>query len=523
MAEATLKTPRRWYGRTLRRGAAWSVSRQTVRGLIQIPTTIILARLLSPTDFGIAAAAAFFTQLGSRLSQFGLNAALLRSDEVTPLQASSAFVASLAFGTAAYAAIFLGADTLGGIFNSADTATALRVAGVVFLIAPFGTIPSALQNRSFQFRALAAADFADVLVGATVSVGCAFAGFGFFSIVYGHICGTIARAATTMVLARWHPSLTFSFGAVRHMVAFGSGVQAKRLLEYGGDNLDTLVVGRLLGLEALGFYDKAYSSMSRILQRLTIAPAVSFRVFALIQEEPQRFLRAYQRVLLTVTLVGAPLFFGAAAAAPELFDVLFGVKWRPAVLPFQILAVSGLLRLMGAYAAPANEAAGRIWSQVTYQGLHVALIVALVMAGTRWGVSGAAGAVLAAVVILQGLTLDLLRRTMAWRFSDMVAPTLPGLALGAVLAIAQSAARAGLRSLGVFGAGSILVVQVLLGAALAMLFIVLCPLQSVREVILDFADDGAPPVARWLRRLGWTADGPASNGPPRGDATASRG
>ena len=332
----TTKKKTQHYGRTAKVGAVWSLLRRGGQELVAIPTSAIMARLLVPEEFGVAAAASFFILLATRLTQFGFNAAIVRVKELRPDHTSSVFAVNLAFGVAVYFVLFASAPYIGSFLRSPEAGALLPHAALVFLITPFGTVPSALIARRMQFRYMAAGDWTDTTVGAVASVILAMNGYSYWSLVYGQLAGTALRVMLKMYLSGWRPSVWVSSAALRELLSFGLGLQTKRLFEFATNNLDTLVVGRVLGMTALGVYDKAFTTMNRLVNRLTLGD-VYFRIFSIIHEEPLRFRRAYSRLVLSVSMLGLPAFAVAIVVARPLFVLMYGDNWLPAVVPFQLL------------------------------------------------------------------------------------------------------------------------------------------------------------------------------------------
>ena len=183
------------------------------------------------------------------------------------------------------------------------------------------------------------------------------------------------------------------------ILSFGLGIYVKNLLEYCTQNIDNLIVGRVLGMTSLGYYDKAFNTVTKLSERISLGgPGVSLTAFALMQDDLPRFRRAYRKVILSVSLVGYPVLAGMAVVADELVEVMFGSRWQPAALPLQILCVAAMLRQVSFYASSATQAQGYIWSEVKRQALAVVLAVVGVAWLSRWGIAGAAVGVLLSVV-----------------------------------------------------------------------------------------------------------------------------
>jgi PST family polysaccharide transporter len=492
-----------YYGRTARVGALWTLLRRGGQELIAIPTSIIMARLLVPEEFGVAAASSFFILLASRLTQFGFNAAIVRVKELRPDHTESVFVVNLVAGVFMWLTIAAGAPYIGQFLRSADAGKLLPHAAIIFLITPFGTVPSALITRRMNFHYSAIADWLDAITAAAVSVVLAMRGFSYWSLVYGQLAGAAVLVTAKLYFAGWRPSLRASRSALSELLSFGLGVQTKRLLEFATNNLDTLVVGRVLGMTALGIYDKAFTTMNRIVSRLTLGE-VYFRIFSIIHEEPRRFRLAYSRLVLTVSVIGVPAFAAAIVIAQPLFLLMYGERWQPAVLPFQLLCVGGILRLFNAYASQANEATGNIWAQTQRQAIGVVCLVAGVFVGSRMaGVAGAAAGVAFGLAVMTVAIQALVRRTTGLTWGEMLRPQLPALTC-AVLVVAAMLAVSRALPLVVSAPATwqFLVAEALAGGIVYAGFILFTPFDGLAEIVSETLHQLLPPrIADPLNRV----------------------
>lgn len=494
--------PKKSYARTAKVGAAWSLVRQGGHELIQLPASMILARLLSPSDFGIAAAASFFILLATRLTSLGFNSALVRIKELREEHATSVFVVNIALGGLTWGVLFAAAPLIGSLFDSQDAVDALRISSFIFLITPFGTVPSALIARRLNFRDSTTAHWIDTGVGVVVSIALALQGFGFWSIVLGHLAGTVGQVSALMYLSRWRPRGRFSVAATRDLLSFGLGIHTKRILQFACFNMDNLIVGTVLGVTALGFYDKAFTTMNRIVNRLAVGQA-NFRIFSIIQEDPARFRRAYLRLIFTVSLIGLPAFGAAIVAAPALFAVLFGGGWSSSVLPFQILCVGGILKLFDGYASQANEALGGIWAQVRRQAVGAVLVVVGAWLGSRYGgLLGAAVGVSSAIAILSATMQALVRRMAGLTWREMLGAQVPGvtcaLGLAATMLLASTLVT---RTIEDAAGWQLLMIQALAGGGFYLLFMLRSPFALVRTLVQETANDLG--LDRRLRNSTW--------------------
>ncbi|NOT45025.1 MAG: lipopolysaccharide biosynthesis protein [Acidobacteria bacterium] len=493
------------YGKVAKEGVAWSFLREGVTELVMFPQSMILARLLSPREFGIAVAALFFTQLSNKLSELGFNAAIVRSKVIEPIHLSSVFVVNLVVGALTAGVLTAIAPWVAAFYDQPETGQILPVAAISFLIAPLGTVSAGVLIRDMRFKEAAKVDWYQGLVFAVSSVILAWYGYSYMSIVYARIMAVAVQAASRLYYARWLPSLRFSRAAMYDVLSFGLGMYAKRLLDYVAGNIDNLVVGRFFGMVTLGLYDKAFSTMNRFLTRMNSAgPNVTFRVFAAIHDDASRFQRAYRKVLLSSGMMGIPLFAILMATAPHLVEVLFGARWLEATVPFQVLCLAGMLKLVNTYASSATQAVGQVWSEVWRQAGYTILIVLCLVALRRWGAVGAAGGVLIATAVMTVWMHLLLKRVTPLQWKDMFEPLLPSLQCGAVAAVVAVSVGWAVRvSTGTVSPWVLLGCQGVASAAAAAAFVLFARHAELRALVCEVARDMAPrqvakhPWVRW--------------------------
>ena len=500
----------KYYGKVAKVGVVWGFLREGGNALLILPTTMVLARLLTPTEAGIAAAATFFVQLCARLTQFGFGASLVRAKQITPTHLSSVFFVNLTIGITAWALLTGLAPWLGGFLRSPEAGQLLPTAALVFLIMPFATVPTALLTRDMRYAESSTSEWISTIVECSTAIGFAWKGFSFWSVIYARLAGDSVRALCRIAMTRWRPRLALSRDALGDLFSFGIGMYVKSLLDFSAQNLDNLIVGRMLGVTSLGFYDKAFTTMHKLTAKLNLSgPSVSFRIFALIHEEPERFRRAYRKVILSVTAIGYPFVTGMVVTAPQLIEVLFGPRWLPAVAPFQILCFAAYFRLLNTYASSATQAKGQIWLEVKRQAFFTGILIVAVTTMSRWGVAGAAAGVLVATVAMSVVFQVMVRRITNLTWNDMLQPQLPGiicsLGLASILLVTEYCTR---RFAGEVDARVQFGVFIPVALAYSGAFLVLSPFHELRGLIYEAVSDFAPKASRRMR---WLAP-PSENG-----------
>ena len=487
-------------GRKTTRGVAWSFLREGVTEILVFPLSMVLARILTPREFGIAAAASFFVLLAGKLSELGFNVALVRAKTLEPIHLSTVFLVNLVIGIVTFLVLTGLAPIVAQFYDTPETGAILPIAAIAFLIVPFGAVPAAIMLREFRYREGALADWYYSLTFAVLTVVLAWMGFSYLSMVYGRVASLTVLTLSRMWYARWRPSLGFSRAALHEVLSFGLGVHAKRLLDFSAQNIDNLLIGRLFGMEALGLYDKAFSTMQRFLVRMnTGGPGVVFRSLAMMQDEPDRFRRAYAKVVMSATLLAFPLFAGLIIAAPQFIVVLFGNRWQEAAAPFQLLCLAACFKLLNMYASSANQAVGKVWSEVWRQVLYVGLIVAGLIAARGFGTVGAAFVVLLSTAAMTILMHFLLTTVTPVRWSDVRRSQVPALLCAAVVVASEYVVAVAGSFVGydVRTPVRLLAAQAACAAVVYVAFVLFAPHQGLRALVHDVTDDLAP---GWFKR-----------------------
>jgi PST family polysaccharide transporter len=497
------------YGKTAKVGALWHIGREWGGQLLQIPAAVILARLLTPADFGVAAAATFFIQLGKRIGNMGLNAALVRMNDVREEHRASVFVINVATGLLAWAVLMWSAPSIGAYYNDERVTGAVRVASTIFLVNFFGAVEFAVLQREMRFKDMAIVESMTPLLFLPVATVMAWSGWGYWSLIVAQVVANVGSTCAKVYFGRWKPSLRATKRGFAETVPFGMGMYAKRLLTYASQNLDSLIVGGLFGVTALGYYDKAFNTVENLTNRLSLGTTVMFRIFSIIQEERERFVRAYRKAVLTGTLITLPVFAGLMVAAREFIVVVFGPAWESSVLPFQLLCAAGALRFISDYASAAVQATGQVWNEVWRKVAQVLLIVVGILAFRSWGIVGAALGVVCATVVLAVLMQGLVRRIVDLSWREMASPFWPGLLAAAITAGAAATATWLVRSTSPLTPDwVVLILQCLAGGVAWGLFVLFGRFRTLQAVVDEVLVDIVPaPVRRPLERVRRWANG----------------
>ena len=411
-------------------GSFWMFLGTGTQGLLQFLVLIVLARLISPTAFGMVAAAMLVVGFSSIFSQLGVGPAIVQRPILTPRHVRVAFTMSLLLGLALTAFLWTTAPLIAAFFRMDGLTPVLRAVSPVFICNGLATVADSLAQRGLRFRRLAGIDVVSYAVAfALVGVGLALAGLGIWALVAAHMAQSSVRTSM-LLLAQPHPKrLSLRRAEVAELIYFGGGFTLARVGNYVAGYGDNLVVGRWLGPQALGLYSHAY--------QLMVAPAVLFGqvldkvlfpTMARVQLEPQRLAKAYHRGITLIALVILPLSAILYILAPELILVLLGPAWAGAAVPFQVLASGMLFRTSYKLSDSVARATGAVYRRAWRQACYAMVVLLGAWLGQRWGLGGVALGVLAAITVNFLLMAQLSLRLvgMSWRtFWGAHLPALP--------------------------------------------------------------------------------------------------
>lgn len=383
-------------------GLAWKVFSQVVRQGSRIVVAIILARLLSPDDYGLAAMVLVFSTLGLIFSDLALGAALVQRKKLTEADRSTMFWTSAVAGSSFMLVGIALSGPIAAFYGEAEVAPLFSALSVSFLITALGTTQRALLERELDFRSLELRQVVATMVGAVVGIVIALRGGGAWAIIAQQIAMSAVSTVLLWIACPWRPRFKFSLTSLRDMGGFSGNVFTTRLLFYTSRNLEKLLIGRFLGPASLGAYAIAYNLMLVPLERIA-APIqdVLFPAFSRMQEDVRRVGALWLRANRLVAAVSLPAMLGLIIVAPDFVVVVLGAKWTSATTVIQILAWVGLLQSLVRLNSSVLQARDRTGVLLRWSILiTVANAIAFVI-GLQWGIVGVAAAYAISNTLLQ--------------------------------------------------------------------------------------------------------------------------
>ncbi len=405
-------------GRAVRNGLGWSFLGNLGGRVGTLLSGIVLARLLVPEEFGTFAVALLGLSLLMSLNDMGLAATIVRwprdLDEIGP----TATTMILGLTTALYVAFWFAAPTVAELLRTPEAADVLRVMGFGVVIDAVFAVPTVVLTRSFLQGRRTTADLAGFAVSTVLSIWLAVEGWGAMSLAVGRIAGNLVNGAIVWHLApvRYRPG--WDPVRARELLAFGLPLAGSSLLTFALLNVDNLVVGRLLGPTALGFYLLAFNVSQWPTNLLgTAVRRVSLAGFSRFQHDRAALGRAYASSLTVLAAVTLPACVLCGVVADPLVDLLYGDRWAPAADVLRFLVVASAVRILLDFTDDLLVAAGRPGAVLRLRVAWLAVLAPGLVAATRvadaLGVSDLTGVALGQLVLTVLVVVPLFLRVLA--------------------------------------------------------------------------------------------------------------
>jgi O-antigen/teichoic acid export membrane protein len=463
------------------RGAAWMVTLVVVRTLLTLGATAILARLLTPVDYGYVAMATVVTEFGAMLCVFGLPAIIVRAQDLTRLDLDSGFWFSVALGVTIVSAIVAASSIIAHLFHEPRLTRILWAMSSMILFEEFSAIHQSIAYRLLLFRYEFIGQLANLLVRVATSLVLAFTGFGVWSLVWGSVAGRAAQFIVICYLIPYVPRLRFDLGFLRRHWRIGGSYFGSAAVTYVASSVDTATVGRMFGAAQLGYYQTAFALPEEMRTRLAMSmQRVLFPAFALVQSDHAAFQDGVLRSLRLLATIAMPMGIGMAVLAAPIVRTLYGDQWLPVVPLLQIVATIGIVRVLQGLLGNIYAVKGRPDLEFKI-GLALAPFLLLAIAiGCRFGTAGVAAGVLAfnlALLVSTYRALRLIDLDPARALKALAPPAIATAIMGVGL-VALDTTHALLFSSAVVA----LVVNVMLGALLFLAALCLISRQTVADM-----------------------------------------
>lgn len=325
-------------------GVGWSFIDNISNSGITFLVGLVLARLLTPEEYGIMAMITIFIAISNSIIDSGFSNALIRKTRIERVDYNTVFYFNLTVSILIYVLLHLAAPAISVFFKEPVLLAVIRIIGWVLIINALAIIPRTQFVRNVDFKTQTKVSLISSISSGVIGIGMALGGMGVWSLVGQQLSRQFLNTLFLWVYSKWHPVWEFSTESFKELFGFGSKLLLSGLLNTIYKNIYYIVIGRFYTSAQLGQYTRAEQFNMIFSSNLTsVVQRVSYPVLSSIQEEPERLREAYRKVIKITMLITFACMLGLAAVAKPLILILIGEKWLPAVYFLQIICFSGML------------------------------------------------------------------------------------------------------------------------------------------------------------------------------------
>jgi polysaccharide biosynthesis protein len=369
------------------KGVLWGVIEKFATLATGFIITLVLARILTPADYGLVNMIYIFTVLGTVLLDGGFGQALIQRKNVTRLDASSVFYINLTLSIIIYLVLYFTAPLIASFYKQPSLLLISRVVFTTIPISALCIVQHNLLTKELKVKELTYVSILSSLVSGIIGIWLAYCGFGVWSLVYQTVILQIVRTIALWWFSDWRPCLSFSIKFIRSIWSFSMNLLGVFTLASVFQNIYTLIIGRLYNVNEVGYYNQAFRMQSVASNAIMSSiQRVAFPAFAKFQDDYQTLQRTYKRVMLMTMYVYFPFMMSLIVVSTELFDVLLTSKWLPSVPMFCLLCVAESLYPLNNINSSVLKAVGKGHDYLVLNIVNYILIIICILVTYRFGI-----------------------------------------------------------------------------------------------------------------------------------------
>jgi len=410
-----------------KQGAAWQLIGAFGNKALNFASTLVLARLLAPDDFGLIGMCWVVVGFIQVLSKFGFAQGLIQRQHDVEEYADAVFQLNLLVGFLLASIQIAVAPWAARVYGVPQIQPLLQVMALSFIIDSWSAVHWTLLTKELRFKRIVVASLALTTLTTALTIGMAFLGFKVWSFVWPIVLTGPIRGIVGWRLCPWRPRWRWSRRHGREMFVFGRNLFIGDVALYLQNNGDNFLVGKYLGQYALGIYSFAYNQAMVAVNNITFAISqILLPTFSRLQHDREELRRIYFKIVRAIATLAFPVVVWQFIMAPELISVVFTDKWLPAVWPFRLMLVWGLLRSIGSPAGSIPTAIGRTDISVKCSPICLVALAGFFI-GVRYGVTGVAASLLVTLGTFFWIFQAIVFRLVQWPYRHLFQAVGPAL------------------------------------------------------------------------------------------------
>jgi len=418
-------------------GLIWSFVDTMAGQGITFVVGIILARLLSPREFGLIGMITVFIAVSESFINSGFSSALIRKKDCTDTDFSTVFFFNLTVGILFFLLLFFSAPAISSFFNEPELTAILQVLGIVLIIDSLTLIQRTILTKRIDFKLQAKISMIASIGSGVVSITMAFYGLGVWALVAQRIVKQGLNSLFLWMWNRWKPLLVFSKKSFKELFGFGSKLLLSGLIDTIYRNVYYLIIGKFFSAQELGFYTKANEFKNLPSQNLNgIIGRVTYPVLSTLQDDIPRLRNNYQKLIRSVMFITFILMLGMAAVAEPMIHTLIGAKWEPAIIYLQMLCFVGMMYPLHALNLNMLQVQGRSDLFLKLEVIKKIIAIPTIVIGVFFGIKMMIVGMMVNTLIAYYLNSYWSGKKIGYSFTQQVKDILPSFFLALTMGVA---------------------------------------------------------------------------------------
>lgn len=373
------------------KGGITNLISKAIQFALQLGSTMVLARLLTPDDYGIIAMVVVFTGFAQIFSNFGLSMATVQKKDITYEQLSTCFWINMALGVCFMGLVMALAPVVSWFYDRPELSAVMTVLALNFFIKGLTIQHNALVVRQMKFHALAVVNIASTFWGMVVAIILAYSGYAYWALVYSVLASSLLKMIGLWIITAWIPGAFKWTEEVRAMIKFGTDFAMFTVCDYFSKNTDNALIGRFLGADALGLYSRAYHLLS-LINRNVRAPLGRIAISALsrLQNKPEKYRQYCMRFTGIMAFITMPLAVFMFVCSENIIGFVMGGQWIGAADIFKVFAVAAFIQSVLAIRDTVMVTFGENVRLRKWGIINSIMTIVSFLIGIKWGSMGVA-------------------------------------------------------------------------------------------------------------------------------------
>lgn len=341
-------------------GVFWKLAERLLSQATSFVISIVLARILSPDDYGLIAMVTAFTAIANVFVTSGFSTALIQKSNATSIDYASIFWCTMGMSLIVYILLFCSAPLIASFYGEPSLTLIVRIYSLVLFILAFNSIQSAYVSKKMLFRKFFFSTFAGTLGSGVVGIALALMGWGVWALVFQSLLNNLINTVVLFLIIPWHPSLDFSLDAAKHLVSYGWKILASDLLGTIYNNIRSLLAGHFYSTEQLAYFNRGQSFPDLIFSNISSAlSSVMFPALTIVASDAAQVKQAFRKMLQTISFALFPVLAILIAVAEPMVELLLTDKWLGCVFFIQVISIARIIDVIPSLNLQVIRAVGR--------------------------------------------------------------------------------------------------------------------------------------------------------------------